>query len=63
MLAQTAENISINGKEGKYINQFGEFKLLEWNIGEFEMTLSGFLEKAEMLKIAESIPEPALENN
>lgn len=63
MLAQKAENISINGKEGKYINQFGEFKLLEWNIGEFEMTLSGFLEKAEMLKIAESIPEPASENN
>lgn len=63
MLAQTAENVSINGKEGKYINQFGEFKLLEWNIGEFEMTLSGFLEKAEMLKIAESIPEPASENN
>lgn len=62
MLAQTAENISINGKEGKYTNQFGEFKLLAWNIGEFEMTLSGFLEKAEMLKIAESIPEPALEN-
>jgi len=27
------------------------------------MTLSGFLEKAEMLKIAESIPEPASENN
>jgi len=62
MLAQTAENISINGKGGKYTNQFGEFKLLEWNIGEFEMTLSGFLEKAEMLKIAESIPEPVLEN-
>lgn len=61
MLSQAAENISINGKEGKYINQFGELKLLDWNIGEFEMTLSGFLEKAEMLKIAESLKEPSTE--
>lgn len=59
MLEQIAENISINGKEGKYINQLGDFKILRWNLGEIEMTLSGSLEKAEMLKIAESIPEPA----
>jgi len=59
MLSKTAENVSINGKEGKYINQFGDLKVLVWNLGEFEMTLTGFLEKAEILKIAESIPEPA----
>lgn len=63
MLSKTSENVSINGKEGKYINQFGEFKILMWNLGEFEMTLSGYLEKAEILKIAESIPEPASGKN
>jgi Outer membrane lipoprotein-sorting protein len=63
MLAQRAENISINRKEGKYINQLGDFKILRWNLGEIEMTLSGSLEKAEMLKIAESIPEPASGKN
>lgn len=63
MLAQTAENVSINGKEGKYINQFGDMKVLVWNLGEFEMTLTGFLEKVEMLKIAESISEPASGKN
>ena len=63
MPAQMAENVSINGKEGKYINQFGDFKILIWNLGEFEMTLNGYLEKAEILKIAESIPEPASGKN
>lgn len=63
MLAQTGENVSINGREGKYINQFGDLRALMWNLGEFEMTLTGFLEKAEILKIAESIPEPASGKN
>ncbi|AKB76861.1 hypothetical protein MSHOH_0378 [Methanosarcina horonobensis HB-1 = JCM 15518] len=63
MLTQMAENVSINGKEGKYIDAFGDLKILKWNLGELEMSLSGSLEKAEILKIAESIPEPASEKN
>lgn len=61
--AQMAENVSINGKKGKYINQFGDLKILIWDLGEFEMTLTGYLEKAEMLKIAKSLQEPFTESD
>lgn len=57
LLMQEAENISINGREGKYLNKLGDLKILRWELGEVEITLSGTLEKTEMLKIAESIQE------
>jgi outer membrane lipoprotein-sorting protein len=58
---QGAEEISINGKEGRYLNEFGTLKMLQWELGRVQITLSGSLEKAEMLKIAESIQEPLTE--
>ena len=61
MLMQEAEIISINGKEGKYLNELGDLKILQWQLGEVEITLSGSLGKSEMLKIAESIKEPLTE--
>lgn len=52
-----AEKISINGTEGKYLNEFGNTKMLQWELGGVEINLIGSLEKAEMLKIAESFKE------
>lgn len=56
-----AENISINGVEGKYLNEFGDTKMFQWELGGVEINLIGSLEKAEMLKIAESLHEPFTE--
>jgi hypothetical protein len=56
-----AEKISINENEGKYINEFGDTKMLQWELGGVEINLIGSLEKAEMLKIAESLQEPFTE--
>ncbi len=53
-----AEDVSINGAEGKYLT-LGDMKILKWEIGEIELSLSASLEKAELLKIAESIRENA----
>lgn len=52
------EEININGRVGTYLNEFGDLKILYWRLGEVEIDLIGSLEKAEMLKIAESIHEP-----
>ena len=60
-LMEGAEKISINGKEGKYVNEFGDTKMLQWELGGVEINLIGPLEKAEMLKIAESFKEPSTE--
>jgi len=56
-----AEKISINGREGTYLNEFGDTKILQWKLGGVEISLIGSLEKAEMLKIAESLQEPFTE--
>ncbi|HWQ48034.1 MAG TPA: DUF1616 domain-containing protein, partial [Methanosarcina sp.] len=56
-----AEKISINGKEGTYLNEFGDTKMLQWKLGGVEINLIGSLEKTEMLKIAESFKEPFTE--
>jgi outer membrane lipoprotein-sorting protein len=58
---QGAEEVMINGKVGKYLNEFGNVKMLVWKLGEVEITLYGSPEKAELLKIAESIEEPFTE--
>ncbi len=52
----TAEDVSINGVEGKYLT-LGDMKILKWKIREIELSLSASLEKDELLKIAESIQE------
>jgi outer membrane lipoprotein-sorting protein len=59
---QGAEEVMINGKVGKYLNEFGNEKMLVWKLGEVEITLYGSPEKAELLKIAESIHEPITES-
>jgi len=55
------EKISINGREA-YLNEFRDLKILHWKLGEIEIDLIGDLEKAEMLRIAESIREPSTES-
>lgn len=57
-IMNSAENISINGVEGKYL-ALGDMKLLKWNIGNVYLSLSASLEKEELLKVAESISEEA----
>jgi outer membrane lipoprotein-sorting protein len=54
----TAEDVSINGVEGKYLT-FGDMKILSWEIGNIDLSLTASLEKDELLKIAESIRENA----
>ncbi|WP_269848342.1 DUF4367 domain-containing protein [Methanosarcina horonobensis] len=50
----TAEDITINGKDGKYL-AFENMKILRWKIGDVELSLTASLEKDELLKVAESI--------
>ncbi|WP_440946766.1 DUF4367 domain-containing protein [Methanosarcina sp. T3] len=57
-IMNTAENITINGEDGKYLS-FGDMKTLRWEIGNTDLSLTASLEKAELLKIAESIRENA----
>jgi outer membrane lipoprotein-sorting protein len=55
-IMNTAEDVSINGVEGKYL-AFGDMKILSWEIGNIDLSLTASLEKDEMLRIAESITE------
>ena len=57
-IMDSAEDISVNGKDGKYL-VFGDMKILRWEIGNIDLSLSASLEKDELLKIAESIRENA----
>ncbi|KKH38970.1 outer membrane lipoprotein-sorting protein [Methanosarcina mazei] len=50
----TAEDIEINGVEGKYL-ALGDMNILRWKMGNVELSLNAPLEKAEILKIANSI--------
>jgi outer membrane lipoprotein-sorting protein len=52
-LLESAENVTINGQEGKLIE---EGRALYWTIGDIGLILhSGSLSKDEMIKIAESV--------
>ncbi|MFZ3058699.1 MAG: DUF4367 domain-containing protein [Candidatus Methanoperedens sp.] len=51
----TLEKVSINGAEGKIMSGFGESKILTWNIGNLELTVSSPLSKEELVKVAGSI--------
>jgi outer membrane lipoprotein-sorting protein len=48
------EDVEINGIKGKYL-ALGDMKLLKWKLGNIYFTLNAPLEKAEILKIANSI--------
>ncbi|AKB30326.1 hypothetical protein MSSIT_3607 [Methanosarcina siciliae T4/M] len=54
----SAEDITINGEDGKYLS-FGDMKTLRWELGNTDLSLTASLEKAELLKIAESIRKNA----
>ncbi len=54
-LMESAEKISINGRDGKYLDAQGDLKALQLELEGVEITLRGSLEKTEMLKIAESL--------
>jgi outer membrane lipoprotein-sorting protein len=62
-LTKGAEDITINGKEGKYYEEPGDpergTKRLSWKIGDVELNFLAYIEKDELLKIAESISEKA----
>ncbi|MCQ1534129.1 outer membrane lipoprotein-sorting protein [Methanosarcina sp. KYL-1] len=57
-IMNSAEDVSINGAEGKYLT-LGNMKILTWKIGDIELSLACTLDKEELLKIAESIRENA----
>jgi outer membrane lipoprotein-sorting protein len=57
-IIDSAEEITINGRNGKYL-VIGEIKILRWEIGDVDLSLTASLEKDELLKIAESIRENA----
>ncbi|AKB30327.1 hypothetical protein MSSAC_4020 [Methanosarcina siciliae C2J] len=58
-LPEEAEDITINGKTGKYFEEPGDpergTKRLSWKIGNIELKILAYIEKDELLKIAESI--------
>ncbi|WP_048159637.1 outer membrane lipoprotein-sorting protein [Methanosarcina sp. WWM596] len=55
-IMNSAEDVSINEAEGKYVT-LGSMKILSWEIGDIDLSLTASLEKDEMLRIAESITE------
>ncbi|MDD3041644.1 MAG: outer membrane lipoprotein-sorting protein [Methanosarcinaceae archaeon] len=56
LFEKEGENIRVNGREGVLHPVFGgNMKELEWNDGELEISIMAALEKAELLKVAESI--------
>ncbi|MDY9926871.1 DUF4367 domain-containing protein [Methanosarcina sp.] len=57
-IMNSAEDISINGKEGKYLS-LGDTKVLKWKLENVDLTMTASLEKDELLKIAKSIQEKA----
>jgi len=54
-LMDSAESVSINGVDGKVISLFGDSKMLQWNLDNIQITLSGSLDKEELILIAESV--------
>ncbi|WP_440956974.1 outer membrane lipoprotein-sorting protein [Methanosarcina sp. Mfa9] len=56
LFEKEGENITVNGREGVLYPVFGgNMKELEWTNGELEISIIAALDKAEMLKIAESV--------
>ncbi|KKG12863.1 hypothetical protein EO92_12400 [Methanosarcina sp. 2.H.A.1B.4] len=57
-IMNSAEEVSINGMEGKYLD-LGDMNILSWKIGDIDLSLTTSLEREELLKIAESVRENA----
>ena len=49
------ESVFINDVEGKLYTMYGDSKMLQWEIDNAMISISGFLEKDELIKIAESM--------
>ncbi|MGP8329517.1 MAG: outer membrane lipoprotein-sorting protein [Methanosarcinaceae archaeon] len=50
-----AEVVSINDVEGKFASVFSDNKMLQWEIGNIQLTLSGSMDRDEMIHIAEEM--------
>ena len=54
-IMNNAEVVSINGVEGKLVTIYGDSKMLQWEIGNIQLTLSGSLDKDNLIQIAGSM--------
>ena len=54
-IMDSAEVVSINGVEGKLVSIYDDHKMLQWEIGNIQLTISGTLDKEELIQIAESM--------
>ena len=54
-IMDSAEVVSINDVEGKLVTIYDDYKVLQWEIGNIQLTLSGSLDKEELIQIAESM--------
>ena len=54
-IMDSAEVVSINDVEGKLVTIYDDYKMLQWEIGNIQLTLSGSLDKEELIQIAESM--------
>ena len=55
LIMDSAEVVSINDVEGKLVTIYDDNKMLQWEIGNIKLTLSGSLDKEELIQIAESM--------
>lgn len=55
LIMDSAEIVSINDVEGKLVTIYDDNKMLQWEIGNIKLTLSGSLDKEELIQIAESM--------
>lgn len=54
-IMDSAEDVSINDAEGKLVTIYDNYKMLQWEIGNIQLTLTGSLDKEELIQIAESM--------
>lgn len=54
-IMDSAEVVSINDVEGKLVTIYDDYKMLQWEIGNIQLTLTGSLDKEELIQIAESM--------
>ncbi|KAF5419225.1 MAG: Outer membrane lipoprotein-sorting protein [Candidatus Methanocomedens sp.] len=54
-IMDSAEVVSINDVEGKLVTIYDDHKMLQWEIGNIQLKLSGSLDKEELIQIAESM--------
>jgi len=54
-IMDSAEVVNINDVEGKLVTIYDDNKMLQWEIGNIQLTLSGSLDKEDLIQIAESM--------